>query len=141
MSHGQEEGPAMRDSELSPRVAALEVGLRAISTEVDSLRVSVDRVQSTVAAGLNEIRRDLSSNGRTNWGWIFAAVAVLVAIVGAVGSAWVRPLQAADEAIEARLDRVQRMAEEDLERGIRTEERLRVLSEFGSFPKEQPPAR
>jgi hypothetical protein len=121
-------------------VAALEVGLRSISTEVDSLRVSVDRVQSTVSAGLTEIRRDLSSSGRTNWGWIFAAVAVLVAIVGAVGSAWVRPLQAFDEAISARLDRVQQMTEDDVDRSIRNEERLRVYAAFGRFPgNEKPP--
>ena len=129
----------MKDSELSPRVAALEVGQKAIAAEVDSLRISVDRVQSTVAAGLNEIRRDLSSSGRTNWGWIFAAVAVLVAIVGAVGSAWVRPLQAFDETILDRLDRVQMMTEANAERSIRAEERLRVYADFGGFPNAKPP--
>lgn len=129
----------MKDSELSPRVAALEVGQKAIAAEVDSLRISVDRVQSTVAAGLNEIRRDLSSSGRTNWGWIFAAVGILVAIVGAVGSAWIRPLQTFNETMSDRLDRVQMMTEANAERAIRTEERLRVYSEFGEFPKAKPP--
>ena len=122
------------DSPLSPRVAALEVGMRSISNEVESVKTSVDRLSSNVVAGFAEIRRDSASSGRTNWGWVIAGVAVVVALVGAVGTAWVRPLQAFDDQFEKRLTTIEKKDDETREMTIRTDERLRIYRELGIVP-------
>jgi len=121
------------NSPLSPRVAALEVGMRSISNEVESVKTSVDRLSSNVMGGFADIRRDSVNAGKTNWGWIIGAISILIAIVGAIGTAWVRPLQAFDEQMERQIDRLADVVEAENERGIRTDERLRVYDEMGLF--------
>lgn len=123
------------DQAMAPRVAALEVGVRTIGAEVDSVRNSVDRLGSQVSSGFAEIRRDLSTNGRPNWGWIIAAIAVVVSIIGAIGAAWVSPLKAMDVLISERLGRVEIVAESNRDRSIRSEERIRVYEELGILGK------
>lgn len=131
----KQDGPLSEEldmnSPLSPRVAALEVGMRSISNEVESVKTSVDRLSSHVVSGFAEIRRDSANAGKTNWGWIIGGISILVAIVGAIGTAWVRPLQAFDEQMERRIDRIADVVEVENERSIRTDERLRVYRELG----------
>jgi hypothetical protein len=118
---------------LAPKVAALEVSVRSLHSELDSVRASVDRIGGQVTAGFAEIRRDSATTGRTNWGWVIGAVSIVVALVGAIGTAWVRPLQAFDDAIEARLGRVQLIAESTSAISIRNDERMKVYQELGYF--------
>ena len=122
-----------QESALAPRVTGLEVGVRSLSNEVESVKSSVDRLSSNVVAGFAEIRRDTANSGRTNWGWVIAGIAVTVALVGAVGTAWVRPLQAFDEMTERRIDRIADLVEAEVERSIRTNERLEVYKELELF--------
>lgn len=112
-------------------VSVLKAELKAFGTELDQVQGSVDKLAGFVQSGFNELRKELANNGRTNWGWILAAVSVLVAIVGAVGTAWVRPLQANDANFESRLNRIESRLDEDTDRSIRTSERLRVYEELG----------
>jgi hypothetical protein len=93
--------------------------------------------------GFADIRRDSVNAGKTNWGWIIGGISILVAIVGAIGTAWVRPLQAFDEQMERRIDRIQITTEASEERGVRTDERLKVYKEMGllRFPPASPVVR
>jgi hypothetical protein len=133
--NGSDLGSNNLDSAISPRVAALEVGVRTIGTEVDSLKISFDRLGSQVTNGFAEIRRDLSVSGRPNWGWIIAALAVVISVIGAIGAAWVSPLKATDSIIFERLDRIEKLAESNRERSIRDQERIRVYEEIGMLGK------
>lgn len=130
MSNGPLTEDLPMNAELSPRVSALEVGVRSLSNEMESVKTSVDRLSSNVVAGFAEIRRDSAASGRTNWGWVIAAIAVVVALVGAVGTAWVRPLQQVDEQIEVRLSAVEKRSDQTTELSIRTDERLRIYREL-----------
>ena len=131
-------GPLPEDrpvnAELSPRVSALEVGVRTLSNELESVKTSVDRLSSNVVAGFAEIRRDSAASGRTNWGWVIAAIAVVVALVGAVGTAWVRPLQQVDENYQQRISGLEALERETREATTRTDERLKVYREVGILP-------
>ena len=135
-------GPLPEDqpvnAELAPRVSALEVGVRTLSNELESVKTSVDRLSSNVVAGFAEIRRDSAASGRTNWGWVIAGIAVVVALVGAVGTAWVRPLQAYDEQFERRLASTEKELAETRELATRTDERLKVYRETGTIPIKNP---
>jgi len=134
MSNGPLNEELPMNSELSPRVSALEVGVRTLSNELESVKTSVDRLSSNVVTGFAEIRRDSAASGRTNWGWVIAAIAVVVALVGAVGTAWVRPLQNNDEAFEHRVANLERELAENRELATRTDERLKVYRETGILP-------
>lgn len=138
MSNGPLTEDLPMNSELSPRVSALEVGVRTLSNEMESVKVSVDRVSSNVIAGFAEIRRDFSNSGRTNWGWVIAGIAVIVALVGAVGTAWVRPLQQVDENFSTRIRELEARERETRETATRTDERLKVYRELGVLPKDVP---
>jgi hypothetical protein len=122
------------DNELSPRVSALEVGVRTLSNELESVKTSVDRLSSNVVAGFAEIRRDSATSSRTNWGWVIAGIAVIVSLMGAVGTAWVRPLELSANGIERRLSVVESRQNETNELSTRTDERLRVYRETGILP-------
>lgn len=126
------------DSRLSPRVAALEVGVRSLSNELESVKGSVDRLSSNVMGGFAEIRRDLGSSGRTNWGWVIAGTSAMIAIVGAIGTAWVRPLELSDQLFSRRLDALESNDRETRESVVRTDERLRVYRETGVIPSRAP---
>jgi len=126
------------DSRLSPRVAALEVGVRSLSNELESVKGSVDRLSSNVMGGFAEIRRDLGTSGRTNWGWVIAGTSALIAVVGAIGSSWVRPLQQTDEFVTRRLDSLESNDRENRESVVRADERLRVYREVGVIPARAP---
>lgn len=119
------------DARLSPRVAALEVGVRSLSNELESVKGSVDRLSSNVMAGFAEVRRDLGSTGRTNWGWVIGGTSVLIAVVGAIGTSWVRPLQQTDEFVTRRLDAIEAGERESRETILRADERIRVYREIG----------
>lgn len=116
---------------LPSRVAALEVGVRTLSKEVESVQTSVDRLGMQVVSGFSEMRRDSANSGRTNWGWIFAAVGILVAIIGAVGTAWVRPIEQQTASLEARLTKVEKYEHDSVDRLARIEERARIYQELG----------
>jgi len=122
----------MKPNELDSRVAAIEA-------DVSNIRVGFDRFQTDVRGEFAALRRDLMSNGRTNWGWIIAASGVAIALVGSIGASFVRPLQAFDEAASVRLKAVEGRVDEATDRATRAEERLRVYAEFGRFPNEKPP--
>lgn len=122
----------MRGEELDSRVATIEA-------DVSNIRVGFDRFQADVRSEFANLRRDLISNGRTNWGWIFAATGVAVALIGAVGASLVRPLQIADEQSARRLSTVEARLDEVTEEATRTDERLRIYAEYGQFPKAKPP--
>lgn len=130
MSNGLLNDEHPMDTALPPRVSALEVGVRTLSNEMESVKTSIDRLSSNVVSGFAEIRRDSASSGRTNWGWVIAGVAVLIALVGSVGTAWFRPLQAFDEQIEVRLSAVEKRSDQTTELSIRTDERLRIYREL-----------
>lgn len=108
-----------------PRVTSLETSVKLLHGEIGDVRASVQQVQQSVNAGFGEIRRDLLAKSQTNWGWVIAAVSVAVAMVGAVGTAWVRPLQAYDEQVEKRIDRIQLKVETDHDMMIQLGERIK----------------
>lgn len=124
------------DAPLSPRVAALEVSVRALSNDVESVRGSVEQLSANVISGFAEIRRDFAAAGRTNWGWIIAAVAVIIALVGAVGSAWIRPLQQVDEVQAMRINELYSDLRETRDLIIRYGERMDMYHEYG-LPKKR----
>lgn len=126
--------PPSMNSELTPRVSALEVGVRTLSNEIESVKTSVDRLSSNVVAGFAEIRRDAAASNKTNWGWVIAAIAVVVTIVGAAGTAWIRPLQAVDEAFQRSLTAMEKELSEMRDLAMRSDERLRVYREVGILP-------
>lgn len=112
-------------ADITPRVASLETSVRMLHSEIGDIRNSVTQVQDSVNAGFAELRRDSTAKSQTNWGWIFAAAAVLIGLVGAVSTALVRPLQSFDDQIQDRLDRVQKKVEEDHDMIIILDERVK----------------
>lgn len=114
---------------IAERVTGLEVGMKTLSAHVDQVAGSIERLSNTVNVEFAAIRKD----GKPNWGWIFSALAVTIAIIGAIGAAWVYPLRQADDVIRAELEHQRQETKEASDRAARLEERLRVYRELGVF--------
>lgn len=112
-------------------VAGLKVEVKTLGSNMHSMQGQLDRITESVNAGFTEMRRDLGTSGRTNWGWIIGALATLITLVGAIGTAWVRPLQINDDHIADRISDTTTELQQVKDTAVRTDERLRVYIELG----------
>lgn len=82
-------------SELGERVAAIESTVASIDKSVAELR-----------QGINALVQAEINGHKTPWGTIVSFLGVLLVIIGAVGNAWLTPVQIEIQNLNQRQDRI-----------------------------------
>lgn len=85
----------MEDVKLLERVSALESSHLHLTKNVDRLATSIDKL----------VESEIHSR-RTPWGTIISAMGLVIVLVGAIGSAWIAPINVRLEEISRRADRI-----------------------------------
>jgi len=115
-----------RSDGLQIKVVALESSVHQLNVDVNGLKGKMDRLDGSIRDGLSDIRKELTSQARPNWGWIIAACGVIIGLVSIIGAAWVRPLQISDEQVSYRLDKLEDSAKSTRDMAIRLDERMHI---------------
>lgn len=112
---------------LETRVVRVEGALESLHEDVSGIKTELRSIASSVNVGFEALRREQNQSKQVNWGWIAAFMAVGVAIIGAITTALVQPLQTFDVAIKERTDHASQTAEKAWEQAIRNDERLKAV--------------
>lgn len=112
---------------LETRVVRVEGALESLHEDVTGIKTELRSVASSVNAGFETLRREQNQAKQVNWGWIAAFIAVGVAIIGAITTALVQPLQTFDSAIKERIEHADGTAQKAFEQSIRNDERLKAV--------------
>ena len=91
----------MSERDIEQRVASLETAVAAVGTDVKSIWGAVESMRASL---------------KTPWNNILAAVGLSVVLVGAIGVAWTRPIDAAVHGLAQTVSQYKETLEKDLDR-------------------------
>ena len=82
------------------RITALEVGVKSIGITIHDLKGDVDTKLEHIVTIVNGVRGDLLDQGKTQWPTYFGGLAVVLVIVGMVGSGYVRDQERTEGSVQ-----------------------------------------
>jgi hypothetical protein len=115
------------NSNVESRLSRVEVAMESLHEDVSGIKNELRSIAASVNNGFSTMRQEQVQSKQVNWGWIAAFVAVGVAIVGAVTTALVQPLQTFDAAVKERMLNAELLGQKSYEHSIRNDERLKSV--------------
>lgn len=107
------------------RITAVEVGIKGLSDAMQNFKLDVDGKFDHLLSVITAMRSDISTAGKAQWPTYIAALAVVLVIVGMVGSGYVRDQERTEKDVSVLQEKFQG---HDANPGIHFSLRERVLN-------------
>lgn len=119
--------PQPYNGEMHMRVGRLEASVASLHSEVGKL----DQGQSEIKAAIALLSDKMGNSSRTNWGVLIGGGSLAIALVSAIGSAFILPLKVADGVHDRDIAELRARQQQNIDNVTRLMEREQIRKEMG----------
>lgn len=98
---------SMEQHQIEPRVSALEQFVKSLDEDIKGLASAVDRGNLETRTALANLSQAIQRTSHTDWRTLASWAAVIIAILGGVGTMYVQPLKDDSQTFHGRIERLE----------------------------------